>query len=73
MRWQKTVTMVEAHAEGEIGRIVTGGIGKLPGDSILETLNWLNSDGQSLRHFLVHEPRGFAQMSRKTRRQMLLL
>ena len=63
MRWQKTVTMVEAHAEGEIGRIVTGGIGKLPGDSILETLNWLNSDGQSLRHFLVHEPRGFAQMS----------
>ena len=63
MRWQKTVTMVEAHAEGEIGRIVTGGIGKLPGDSILETLNWLNSDGQSLRHFLVNEPRGFAQMS----------
>ena len=63
MRWQKTVTMVEAHAEGEIGRIVTGGIGKLPGDSILETLNWLNKDGQSLRHFLVNEPRGFAQMS----------
>ena len=63
MRWTKTVTMVEAHAEGEIGRIVTGGIGKLPGETVLQTLNWLNHDGQSLRHFLVHEPRGFAQMS----------
>lgn len=63
MRWTKTVTMVEAHAEGEVGRIVTGGIGKLPGDTILETLNWLNSDGNDLRRFLVNEPRGTAQMS----------
>ena len=63
MRWRKTVSMVEAHAEGEIGRIVTGGIGKLPGESILDTLNWLNQEGQSLRHFLVNEPRGYAQMS----------
>ena len=63
MRWTKTMTMVEAHAEGEIGRIVTGGIGRLPGETILETLNWLNRDGQALRHFLVNEPRGFAQMS----------
>ena len=63
MRWNKTVTMVEAHAEGEIGRIVTDGIGDLPGDTILDVLNWLNKDGQSLRHFLVNEPRGFAQMS----------
>ena len=63
MRWKKTVTMVEAHAEGEVGRIVTGGVGKLPGKTILETLNWLNSDGHDLRYFMVNEPRGSAQMS----------
>jgi len=63
MRWKKTVTMVEAHAEGEIGRIVTGGIGTLPGATILETLNWLNGEGDALRRFLVFEPRGYAQMS----------
>lgn len=57
------VTMVEAHAEGEIGRIVTGGVPSLPGKSILETLNWLNGDGEKLRRFLVFEPRGYAQMS----------
>ena len=26
MRWKKTITMVEAHAEGEVGRIVTSGV-----------------------------------------------
>ena len=26
MRWQRFVTMVEAHAEGEVGRVVTGGL-----------------------------------------------
>jgi proline racemase len=32
MRWTKTVTMVEAHAEGEVGRVVTGGVIGIPGD-----------------------------------------
>ena len=63
MRWKKTITMVEAHAEGEIGRIVTGGIGPLPGETILDTLNWLNGDGDALRRFCSFEPRGYAQMS----------
>jgi len=26
MQWKKTITMVEAHAEGEVGRIVTSGV-----------------------------------------------
>ncbi len=35
VRWEKTVTMIEAHAEGEVGRIVTGGILDIPGDTML--------------------------------------
>jgi proline racemase len=63
MRWARTVTMVEAHAEGEVGRIVTGGVIDVPGKTMGEKLRYLNETDDSLRRFLVFEPRGAAQMS----------
>lgn len=63
MRWSKTVTLVEAHAEGEVGRIVTGGVIDVPGASIADKLRHLNEVDDSLRRFLVFEPRAAAQMS----------
>src|SRR5688572_13967653 len=63
MRWVKTVTMVEAHAEGEVGRIVTGGVIDVPGATMADKLRYLNEVDDSLRRFLVFEPRGAAQMS----------
>ena len=63
MRWKKSVSMVEAHAEGEVGRVVVGGIIDVPGDTMVEKLNYMNTDGNDLRKFLVFEPRGYAQMS----------
>lgn len=63
MRWTRTLTMVEAHAEGEIGRCITGGMLDVPGDTMLEKMTWLNTVDDSLRRFCTLEPRGFAQMS----------
>ena len=63
MRWSRTVTMIEAHAEGEVGRIVTAGMINIPGKTMVDKLHYMNSDGQALRQFLVQEPRGCAQMS----------
>jgi len=63
MQWKKTITMVEAHAEGEVGRIVTSGVNNIPGDTMLEKMNYINQVDDSLRRFLVFEPRGYAQMS----------
>ncbi|KIC18913.1 proline racemase family protein [Leisingera sp. ANG-Vp] len=63
MRWKKTITMVEAHAEGEVGRIVTGGVLDVPGRTMLDKMNHINQVDDSLRRFLVNEPRGCAQMS----------
>lgn len=63
MRWSKTVTMIEAHAEGEVGRVVTGGIVDIPGATMVDKLHYMNSEGDALRRFLVFEPRGSAQMS----------
>ncbi len=63
MRWRKTATLVEAHAEGEVGRIVTGGVIDVPGATIADKLRYLNETDDSLRRFLVFEPRAAAQMS----------
>jgi len=63
MRWSRTITMVEAHAEGEVGRVVTGGVLDVPGDSMLDKMNFLNDEDDSLRRFCVFEPRGYAPMS----------
>ena len=63
MRWKKQVTMIEAHAEGEVGRVVIDGDFEVPGKTMLEKMNYINEVDDSLRRFLVFEPRGYAQMS----------
>ena len=63
MRWSRTVTLVEAHAEGEVGRIVTGGVIDVPGKTIADKLRHINEVDDSLRRFLVFEPRASVQMS----------
>jgi len=63
MRWSRAVTMIEAHAEGEVGRVVTGGLPNIPGATPAEKMRHLNEVDDSLRRFLVFEPRGAAQMS----------
>ncbi|WDE07192.1 proline racemase family protein [Thalassomonas viridans] len=63
MRWKKTLHMVEAHAEGEVGRVVTGGIIDIPGKTMLEKMTYINEVDDSIRRFCVFEPRGYAQMS----------
>ncbi|MCP4317738.1 MAG: proline racemase [Hyphomicrobiales bacterium] len=63
MRWNKVVNIVGAHAEGEIGRVVTGGQLDLPGSSMVEKLAYLNREYDDLRTFCLYEPRGCAQMT----------
>lgn len=65
MRWSRALTLVGVHAEGEIGRIVTGGVLPPPGRTMQERLAWLNGteEGARLRRFLTREPRGWPAMS----------
>lgn len=63
MRWNKTVSMVEAHAEGEVGRVVTSGVLNIPGATMLDKMRHINEVDDSVRRFLCFEPRGYAQMS----------
>ena len=63
MNWSRSITVVGAHAEGEIGRVITGGVLSVPGSTMLERLKWLNEHGDHLRRFALFEPRGAAQMT----------
>lgn len=63
MRWKKTLNLVEAHAEGEVGRVITSGVLDIPGETMLDKMTYINEVDDSIRRFCVFEPRGYAQMS----------
>lgn len=60
MRWKKTIQLLDVHCEGEIGRVAIGGVPKIPGNTIAEQLNHINTVDDSLRRFLCLEPRASA-------------
>jgi proline racemase len=58
MRLNNLVDVVGCHAEGEIGNVVVGGIGDVPGETMLDKRNYLQDHRDDLRQRLLHEPRG---------------
>lgn len=57
MRSRKTIHVVSAHAEGEVGDVIVGGVAPPPGDTVWEQRNFIAKD-QTLRNFVLNEPRG---------------
>lgn len=57
MRSSKTVHVISAHAEGEVGDVIVGGVAPPPGRTLWEQRNFIASDG-ALRDFMLNEPRG---------------
>ncbi|MBV7393298.1 trans-3-hydroxy-L-proline dehydratase [Mameliella sediminis] len=57
MRSVKTVHVISAHAEGEVGDVIVGGVLPPPGETIWEQSRWIAQD-QTLRNFVLNEPRG---------------
>ncbi len=50
------IEVVSAHAEGEVGDVITGGVDQIPGETIWEQSRFIAND-QSLRKFILNEPR----------------
>ncbi len=63
MRWKRCLSLLGVHAEGEIGKVLTGGLIDVPGESMLAKLRHLNEEDDSLRRFCLLEPRGGPNMS----------
>ncbi len=59
--WMR-ITTIDAHAEGEPLRIITGGLPPVPGATILERRRYLSEHLDHLRTALMWEPRGHADM-----------
>lgn len=57
MRSSKTIHVISAHAEGEVGDVIVGGVLPPPGETIWEQSRFIARD-QTLRNFMLNEPRG---------------
>ncbi|WP_170407450.1 trans-3-hydroxy-L-proline dehydratase [Ruegeria arenilitoris] len=57
MRSSKTIHVISAHAEGEVGDVIVGGVAPPPGDTIWAQRSFIARD-QTLRNFVLNEPRG---------------
>src|SRR4051794_3881952 len=59
MRSTRMITAVDAHAEGEPGRVITGGVGDVPGATMFEKMRFLAEHRDGLRKLMLREPRGY--------------
>jgi len=59
MQLNKMITAVDAHACGEPGRVITGGVLDVPGKTMFEKMQWFENEGDDLRLRMLREPRGY--------------
>ncbi|MGH9736434.1 MAG: proline racemase family protein [Candidatus Acidiferrales bacterium] len=59
MKFAKTITAVDAHACGEPGRVIIGGVPDVPGNTMFEKMTYLASQQDDLRKIMLREPRGY--------------
>lgn len=58
MRATRMITAVDVHAEGEGGRVITGGVPHLPGRSVFEKMQYMQAHHDDVRTLMLREPRG---------------
>ncbi|MEI9402523.1 proline racemase family protein [Mesorhizobium argentiipisi] len=58
MQLDRVITVVGAHAEGEVGRVITGGVLPPRGDTMFDRMQNLERYSGWLRNMLLFDPRG---------------
>ena len=59
MRFARMIQAVDAHAAGEPGRVIVGGVLDVPGATMFEKMRHLQTHGDGLRKCMLREPRGY--------------
>jgi len=59
LRIGPVVEAVDAHAAGEPGRVIVGGVEGVPGGTMFEAMTWLRANRDDLRLRMLREPRGY--------------
>ncbi|MEJ8472539.1 proline racemase family protein [Roseibium algae] len=63
MLFDKQMEIIGVHAEGEVGRVIFNGGPDIPGSSMSEKMDYINTVNDELLRFALYEPRGAAQMT----------
>lgn len=63
MRAKATFTAVDSHTEGMPTRVITSGVGTIPGATMAERRTYVMTKRDDLRTLLMYEPRGHSAMS----------
>jgi proline racemase len=63
VRAQQVFGAVDSHTEGMPTRVITSGVGTLPGATMFDRMRYLVTERDDLRTLLMFEPRGHASMS----------
>src|SRR4051794_22642045 len=59
MRASRVIHAVDAHAAGEPGRVIVGGVLDVPGDTMYAKMVYLQTKADDLRLRMLREPRGY--------------
>ena len=59
MRFDRMITAVDAHACGEPGRVIVGGVRDVPGATMFDKMTYLRENADGLRRLMLREPRGY--------------
>ncbi len=63
MRSSRVFHAVDSHTEGMPTRVITGGVGVIPGATMFDRRRYFMANMDHIRKFLMNEPRGHAAMS----------
>jgi proline racemase len=58
MRFSRMVNVVGVHTAGELNEVITGGVLDVPGETVFRKMQYLETQADDLRQFLLQEPRG---------------
>jgi proline racemase len=59
LRLGDRIEAVDAHAAGEPGRVIVGGVENVPGATMFDKMTWLQANRDDLRLRMLREPRGY--------------
>lgn len=63
MHFEKSLDLLLVHCQGELGHVLVGGAPEIPGATMLDKMNHINTVDDSLRRFVTFEPRAHVAMS----------
>lgn len=54
MRFKKVLSVVDCHAEGESGKVVVGGVGQVPGETMFDKRVHLETHMDDIRKMVLY-------------------